>query len=71
VTVTAIHFEPGEYIAWYFGPTQFRGHVQKILRGGEEVIVISTTGVRWNLFPSQTQIQHLPPTDLDWMRAIR
>lgn len=64
-------FEPGDAIAWYMGPTTFRGHVEKVLRGGDELIVISTTGVRWNLMPSLQQVDLLPPLDIDWMRAIR
>lgn len=66
-----IHYEPGDYIAWNFGITEFRGHVRRVLRRGEEIVVTSTAGIEWRLFPSQTPIRHLPPTDLDWMEAIR
>ena len=64
------HVEPGDYIAWHFGPTQFRGHVQKILRGGEEIVVILTTGVRWNLFPDYDSIDRLGPTRAVEIREV-
>ena len=64
-------YEPGEYIAWWFGITQFRGHVKKVLRGGEEIVVVSNAGLEWRLFPAYTSIDRLGPTDVDWMEAIR
>jgi CRISPR/Cas system-associated protein Cas5 (RAMP superfamily) len=42
-------FEPGDYVAWQFGPVQYRGHVVKTYSEGEEVIVRSTSGVEWRL----------------------
>lgn len=64
-------FEPGDAVAWYLGLAQIRGHVVKVLRGGDELIVRSVAGVEWNLMPAHQQVDLLPPLDIDWMRAIR
>lgn len=62
---TEQHFQPGDYVAWYMGPTQIRGHIQKVLGNGDELVAISTIGVRWNLMPAYQQVDLLGPTRHD------
>lgn len=64
MTRTRDIYEPGDLVSWWFGPTRYRGHVQKILRGGDELIVTSLAGVEWHLCPDHTPIdQHGPIVD--------
>jgi len=65
---TAHHFEPGDYVAWHFGITQFRGHVVRVLPQGDEIVVRSISGVEWHLWPGQ--IDRLGPTERDEIREV-
>lgn len=63
-------FEPGDYVAWYMGLAQIRGHVVDVLQGGDELIVRSVAGVRWNLMPDYQQVDLLGPTRIDENREV-
>ena len=54
-------FEPGDYVAWYMGPVQYRGHVHRIFDRGKELLVVSTSGVKWHLVPEHQQVDLLSP----------
>ena len=66
-------FEPGDYVAWYLGLVQYRGYVQQVLGQSDELVVISTSGVRHWVAPAYQQVDLLGPlpTDNEWMGAIR
>ncbi len=59
----AYAYEPGDYVAWYFGPVQYRGHVVRIRPSCDEIVVRSTSGVEWNLEADQIERLGSLPTD--------
>jgi len=48
-------YDRGDYVAWYFGITQYRGHVMDIFVESDEIVVRSTGGVTWHLRPDQIE----------------
>ena len=58
-------FEPGDYVAWYMGPVQYRGHILRVFDRGRELLVTSTSGVKWHLVPDHQQVDLLGPLPTD------